>query len=407
MFDQVSPSLQYGKFSVENMDKSVPVLILGGRENSLSLARSLGRLGITVRISGPNDCWGMNSKYCHQRFSIPANTGHAEYWSNLLLSDRNTHLHGSLLIAGSDTAIEFIAANFDSLSRHFRLGHQNPELQLHLLDKRKTLDLAHKAKIPAPTYWNVENEADLARLLEQVTFPVMVKPIHSHKFIPVVGRKLFIIKNDADDLVRKIRLCWEKELEIMVVEMIPGPDSALSSFYTYIDDHTVSHFEYTKKVIRRYPQNRGLACYHSSEWMPETAAAGKAFFNKIGFTGFGNIEFKRDPRDNKLKVIEANSRFTAAQELIIRSGAPIDLIFYCVATGQMAPTFSTYQQDLTYWYGLRDTLAFLELRRKGELTIRQWLSSLSPHKQISPLHDLDDIYPTLGAIRARIAKTFG
>jgi predicted ATP-grasp superfamily ATP-dependent carboligase len=235
----------------------------------------------------------------------------------------------------------------------------------------------------------------------------MVTPIHSHKVIPVIGRKLFIINNGVDELIEKIRLCWEKDLEIMVVEMIPGPDSALSSFYTYIDDQKVSHFKYTKRVIRRYPQNRGLACYHASEWIPETAEAGEKFFKEIGFTGFGNIEFKRDPRDNQLKVIEANSRFTAAQELIVRSGAPIDLIFYCVATGQMAPAFSTYQQDLTYWYGLRDTLAFLELRRTGQLTMRQWLSSLSLHNQVSPLHDMDDIYPTIGAIRARIAKTFG
>ncbi|MEM9277975.1 MAG: carboxylate--amine ligase [Pseudomonadota bacterium] len=407
MFEKAQPYLHKGVFSVDAMDSSIPVLILGGRENSLSLARSFGRLGITVKISGPRDCWGMNSRYCSEKFHIPKHIPHSQYWADLLLEGRNLHLHGSLLIAGSDTALEFLAANHAELSNSFIMGHHKPQLQFALLDKRKTLDLARKTNVAAPEYWNVETEEDLQQLVTQVRFPVMVKPIHSHKFIPVMGCKLFIVQDDVDELVSKIRLCWENNLEIMAVEMIPGPDSELSSFYTYIDDRNKSHFKYTKKVIRRYPANRGLACYHATEWLPETAAAGEAFFSGIGFTGFGNIEFKRDYRDNQLKVIEANTRFTAAQELIVRSGAPIDLIYYCVATGQISPTFSSYQQDLTYWYGLRDTLAFLELRRAGKLTMRQWLASLSPFKQVSPLHDANDLYPTISAITARIVKTFG
>ena len=39
-------------------DFSTPVLILGRNENSLSVTGHLRRLGITVRVSGPQDCLG-------------------------------------------------------------------------------------------------------------------------------------------------------------------------------------------------------------------------------------------------------------------------------------------------------------------------------------------------------------
>jgi len=53
------------------IDTSTPVMILGGKENALSLVRSLGQQGITMRVSGPAACWGMASRYCHEAFRVP------------------------------------------------------------------------------------------------------------------------------------------------------------------------------------------------------------------------------------------------------------------------------------------------------------------------------------------------
>lgn len=392
-------------WDVSAVDKSTPVLILGGRENSLSLVRRYGAAGIKTRVSGPSDCWGMNSRHCEQKLPTPKGVSDAEYWHDLLLTGANKHLHGSLLIGCSDFALEFLANNRTALEQNYVLDHANSEMQLALLDKRETLNLARSAGVATPQFWNVETEADLEIVRQSVSFPVMVKPVLSHEFIKVFGRKLFIIEMEFDELAEKVRLSWAKKLDVMVIEMIPGPDSLLSSYYTYMaDDHQPS-FDYTKCIIRRFPVNRGLACYHQSKWMPETAEVGKRFFEGIGFTGFGNVEFKRDPRDNVLKIIECNARFTSAQGLIVRAGAPIDFIYYCKATGQPAPTFKDYDQKLTFLYALRDFLAFLEMRRVGKITTAQWIRSLFPLNHISPLHSLSDPYPSFAALITRVKKT--
>ncbi len=399
------PVVDIVAFDEKIIDTSTPVLILGGKENALSIVRRFGNLGIKTRVSGDVDCWGRYSRYCAQSLPVPRGAAAADFWAGLLLSEKSQDLYGSLIICCSDVAIEFVAANRKELARHYLLGEGDAGLQNALLDKRKTLELARKAGVASPQFWNANSEQDLEAIREVIQFPVMVKPIISHRFSKIFGCKLFIIEDSFDELAEKVRLSWQNNLDVMVIEMIPGPDSLLSSYYTYIDGDDNGLFDYTKRVIRRFPQNQGLACYHVSDWLPQTAEAGKKFFTGIGFRGLGNIEFKCDPRDNLLKVIECNARFTAAQELIIQSGVPIDLIYYCSVTQQTVPVFYNHQQNKTYWYGLRDTLAFIELYRQGKIGFGEWLKSLLPLNHVAPLHRLSDPLPTAGALVARIEKT--
>jgi len=386
------------------IDTSTPVLILGGKENALSLVRNLGREGIPVRVSGPSACWGMASRYCREAFRVPLASKPADFWQDLLLGPESTRLHGHILIPCCDDSIAFIARNTEKLSQNYLLDDAGPEQRLDMLDKQRTLELAARVGTPAPKFWHIEADTDLETIRGEIEFPVMVKPLNTVDFYRIFGRKLFIVENDFAEVVEKVRLSQQHDQAVMVVEMIPGPDSLLSSYYTYIDKNGKSLFHYTKRVLRRYPVNRGGACYHVAEWLPETAAAGQHFFDGIGFRGLGNIEFKRDVRDNKLKIIEVNARFTAAQELLVHSGAPIDIIIYCHLTGQPMPLFTSYRQSLIFWYPLRDFLAFIELWRRKELTLMEWLRSWFPRRVLSPLHKITDPMPSFAAAGAVLQK---
>ena len=389
---------------LKDLDTRTPVLILGGKENSLSLARHFGRLGIPVRASGPANCWAMYSRYCRERFPIPHGQDFGAFWEDLLLSEANNRLDGHIVLACSDEALEFLARRRDRLAPRYILDDADPALQEALLDKRRTLELAQAAGVGTPKFWTIKSHADLEPLKDSVLFPVMVKPIHSHKFTRVFGCKLFIVERSFDELSRKVRAAQEHNIDVMIVEMIPGPDELLSSYYTYVDKAGNNLFHFTKRVLRRFPMNRGGACYHITEWLPETAELGQKFFKAVRFRGLGNIEFKRDLRDGQLKIIEVNSRFTAAQELVVRSGAPINLIIYCYLTGQAGPQFKEYRQFLRYWYPLRDALAFLEMRRRGELSLAGWLRSVLPYRHVFPLWDWGDPMPSLGAAGAALQQ---
>lgn len=386
------------------LNTSIPLLILGGQENTLAITRHLGRKGIAVSSSGPPMTWARHSRYCAGFHAIPAQTDPSSYWRKLLLSPDCLALHGHMLLACSDDAVEFLANNRDALAQHYILEDRDPALALAMLDKQRTLELARSVGVPTPNFWRLSTLAELADLRRQVTFPAMVKPIHSHKFQPVFGCKLFIVERDFDELAAKARLALERGIEIMITEMIPGPDTLLNSYYTYRTNRDEHLFHFTKRIIRRYPVNRGGACYHITEWLPETAELGRRFFDGIAYRGMGNIEFKRDPRDGLLKVIEVNPRITAPHALMIASGAPMDLLIYCHLTGQTVPHFDSYEQHRRYWAPLIDVLAYRELAKRGEITLIDWLRSVMHRRMVFPIHDFADPKPGLAFLASAIGR---
>jgi predicted ATP-grasp superfamily ATP-dependent carboligase len=380
-----------------SLDVTRPVLLLGGKENSLSVVRHLGKLGIPVRVSGGGTCWGMYSRYCTEKIPVTKGIPQSIFWKRLLL-EADTRFDGHILLAMSDDAIEFLIENRQALAQRYLLDEVDPELQQAFLDKQATLELARKAGIGVPGFWPVTDPAHIRQLRGKVRFPVMVKPRHSHKFSKIFGRKLFIVEDSFEELEERLRLALDHRLDMMVVEMIPGPDDLLSSYYTY---HTASGkrlFGFTKRVIRRFPVNRGNACLHETAWLPETAAAGETFFKAVGLKGLGNIEFKRDRRDGLLKIIEVNARMTAAQELVRRSGVPIDLVIYCNLTGQPLPEATQGGEGLRLWYPARDFLSACQMFRRGQLSPWRYLASLPLRRPVFPLLSLDDLRPIAGAL---------
>lgn len=386
------------------LETSTPVLILGGAANGVALARNFGRVGITVRAAGGPECLAQTSRFCSQAYRGPDQTSQHEFWYELLINTPQAELQGSLIFALCDDSIDFVTKYQSVLNQRYVLKDFNADLRAEMLDKRATLVRARAAGVATPNFWSVETAEDLQAIKDEVTFPAMVKPIHSHLFIPIFGRKLFIIESDWDELVEKLQLAIGKNCEVMIVEMVPGPDSLLSSYYTYIDSDNRALFHYTKRIIRRFPVNRGGACYHESKWLPETAAAGRKFFEALDWQGMGNIEFKLDERDGKLKVIEVNPRLTDAHRMIVAGGVPIDEIIYRSKTGQSVPTIADYEQNVRMWNPIRDFMAFLSLRARGELTFVGWLRSLRPGRKVLPIFMLSDPVPTFMRLREELGR---
>jgi D-aspartate ligase len=387
------------------LDTSTPVLLLGGGANSVAVAQNLRRAGVTVRISGGEGAWGLASRFCSERYLVPPGREQEDFWRELLLSPGPGPLDGHLIIPLCDASIIFVCEHKDALAGRYLLEDFVPELRLEMMDKMATLERGRAAGIPVPNFWRVSCVEDVLAIRDEISFPVMVKPIHSHLFISSFGRKLFIIERGFDEVLEKARLALERGLEIMVVEMVPGPDHLLSSYYTYVDADGRNLFHYTKSIIRRFPVNRGGACYHKAEWLPETAETGRRFFASMPWRGMANIEFKRDLRDGQLKVIEVNPRFTAAHRMLVEGGMPIDLVIYRRLTGQSVPALGLYEQDLRLWNPIRDFLAFVELRRRGELSFLQWLRSVMEGRKLLSMFSLSDPMPMIVRLGQEAGRT--
>lgn len=385
----------------------VPVLVLGGSANALSVARSLGRRGIPVRVSAPPGSPQLDSRYCAERLVSSKREGIQDHWLELLTL-RGEEFAGSLLLACDDDAVSFLATHRAELEDDYLLDDAVPSTHLAMLDKKKTLELAKSAGIDIPGYWEVERIEDVDAIFDSISFPIIIKPIHSHLFQRHFsgGDRKFLEAHDGDELRTHLKTVFDLGLRVMLVEKIPGPDSLLGSYYTYIDADGRALFHYTKKIVRRYPMNEGGASFHRTEWDEEIAEAGQRFFEGVAYRGFGNVEFKRDERDGKLKIIECNPRFTAAQELLVRSGLDTAVIVYNHVTGEPLPAIDRCREDIRYWYPVRDFRAYLQLRKRNELSFAGWLASVY-HRHCFPFFRFDDPKPSVARCFRKIVSLGG
>jgi D-aspartate ligase len=383
------------QFNMQTLNTSRPVILLGGRENSLAVTRNLGRCSIPVYASGKGGCQALQSRHCKRAFPVDRGEAADQFWHRLLLGKPPAEFQDAIVIAMCDESLEFLATHYAALCQSYTLPPFVPELCMAMLDKRETLIRARAAGVPTPNFWLVDTAEELSAIRDQLNMPVTVKPLNSRAFVDEFGCKLFIVESGFEEVAAKVALCQARGIKVMVMEMIPGPDSLLSSFNTCRTASGEILYEYTKCVIRRWPVNRGGGTFHRSVWLPETAAMGRKLFDGIGWQGIGNVEFKRDLRDGQLKIIEVNGRFTAAQRLITEAGAPIDLILYCSLTGQPMPTFDSYSQSLSFWYPMRDFLAFLQMRRAGQISFTGWLCSLQVGSLLLPLASWRDPMPSI------------
>jgi len=363
-----------------NSKENVPVLVLGGDANTLSVIRCLSLRGVAVAVSTECHSPALRSRFCGAKYPVPEGKDNKDYWADLLLSVARNELKGSVLFACCDDAVQFLCTHRDELARFYRFYDFDPKLHLALLEKQSSLELAKSVGIAVPKYWTVNRIEDVERILPELTFPVIIKPLLSHLFRRHFGGRKYLRADNVDQLFRRQKEVLDKGLKSMICDFIPGPDSMGGCYTGFRDGAGQELFQTTAHMIRRYPKNHGTLCYYYIEKNPEVAALGRKLLQGIGFTGFAHMEFKFDRRDGQYKLIEVNPRFPALMETHRQSGIDMPYIIYCHLTNRPLPKIAALKTHVRMISVLDDFRAYLELNRLGEITLMQWLKSMSPYQ---------------------------
>jgi predicted ATP-grasp superfamily ATP-dependent carboligase len=297
-----------------------------------------------------------------------------------------------------------IAANRDALAAGgYAPAEADDDVVMAMLDKAQTASLAEAAGVDVPRTAVLERGAALGDLLDAFAFPCALKPRQSHHFTRHFGmrRKLILVASPAELEAELSRL--PEGLEMIATEIVPGPE-LFSSYYSYIDEDGSPLFHYTKRKLRQFPIHFGLGTYHRSDWDPEVAEEGLRFFRSIGLRGLGCVEFKRDQRDGRLKLIECNHRITAADALQRACGLELGRLVYERALGlPVTPPGKRFRRGVGLWFPAEDTRAFLGYRRAGELSTAAWLRSLMAPVRF-PIASVSDPLPAIVAALRRIGR---
>jgi len=385
----------------EKDTQRTPVILFGGAEGVLPIAREFTSRGIPVHVL--NKRWSEVgfSRGVH-RIRLPKDAPYPQCAVDFLLGSESDYLRGSVLLAGLDPALEAIARNRARLAEKFLLDLSDPVAQLKMLDKLATYHIAREAGVTTPKFWEVSTSDDLNRVRDELVYPIIVKPKVSHVFQQVFQAK-FIVANDFDAVSKGFGIAEAVGIEVMLVESIPGPDTQLGSYYTYLDENGDHLFDFTKRVIRRYPKNMGVGSYHITDKVEGVREPALKLFRAAGLRGLANAEFKLDVRDGQWKLIECNARFTAANGLVKKAGFDLGTFVYNRIVGIENPPLVDFAPGLRLWDPLRDISAFFELRRLGDITLRQWLASIAVPKML-PIFSWKDPLPSIVRLGTRFSK---
>ena len=379
-----------------------PAIVVGANEvTAMAIIRSLGEAGVDVRLL----CWP-GAAPSHSRYArrLPADGPGSvqEVWLRYLLGPEATDLSGAVLLACNDDALEMLTDHRDELAGRYVLDICAPTAQRMMLDKLATYRAGVAAGVPTPRFWPADSLEQVEAHEGEYTYPLMMKPLFAHQFKKVLKGK-YLLVNDFDELLDAYRRVADLGVGVLLLEVIPGPDDLLCSYYTYLDDDVEPQFHFTKRVIRRYPEREGFGCYHITDWNPEVRDLALRLFRQVGLKGVANVEFKRDPRDGVLKLIECNARFVAANGLLKAAGYDLGLFVYRRLTGQPQASLmdARYRTGLRLWDPLYDFLAFLDLRSQGRLTFPEWLKGVL-HPQVLPYFSWSDPKPSLVSLSSSL-----
>ncbi len=379
----------------------VSAIVLGGSQNALSVARNLARDGIeVVAINFPYEAirFSRYARYMH----LGGGDGTPHAWERFLLGRESDHLRGSVLLPCSDEAISIIINNYAALSRKFLLEETDPAMRRELLDKFVIYQRAQEAGIPTVGYWSVRSSEELERTMPELRFPLIMKPLYSpHRHLLKSTKAVLILDRTA--LTEQFSVAARLGVGIVLMEYIPGGDDRLCSYYTYLDEDGNPLVHLTKRVKRRFPLESGDGTYHVTAWIPEAAELGLRFFRHLNFRGLGNIEFKWDERDGRLKIIETNARFTASDCLIAKSGVNLALITYNRITGRPQPPVMDFKESLVLCRPIEDVLAAWELHKRGELRLHEWITDLR-QADMFPFFEWRDPIPAFVVLGHRVTQ---
>jgi predicted ATP-grasp superfamily ATP-dependent carboligase len=360
------------------MSSFPPVVILGGQQNALAAARSLGARGVSVHTVGEFEGHVVgSSRFVHRGWRTRDPDHPKAEWMQWF---ERGWAPGAVVFPCSDAALEYLATVREPLrALGYRPLEAADDVTLAMLDKAATYEAAARVGVDVPRTEVVRTIEDVDRVAATFAYPCALKPCSSHRFTLQFGVKAVRVATD-EELRKAFARIRPSGLEMLVTEIVPGVDDEYRSYYTYLDDRGEPLFHFTKRKLRQYPPGFGLGTYHDTLWDPEVAELGLRFLSGVGLRGIGNVEFKRDARDGRLKLIECNPRLTAADRLVQAAGTDIPYVAYRRAAGLPVDEPQECRDGVSLWDPGADIRAFLLARAVGDTTTRAWLAGVArPH----------------------------
>ena len=300
---------------------------------------------------------------------------------------------GALILETADRVAVILSKYKKELSKYYRIATPDWSALSVFVEKEKTYALAGELDIPHPKSLYLEDVTEVPDVL----YPCILKPVRGFEFAAKFQRKNFQV-NDEAELKNKLKLCRDAGLPMILQEIIPGPDENLYKMQGYINSKGVMVGKFFYRKLRQNPPRFGIARVGISvDRYPEVEHLTDKLLRHTNYRGYFSNEFKLDPRDGQLKLIENNCRMPRSGMLATTSGVNFPWLMYQDLVLDIQSDVTEYKTG-TYWIDLWSDLYNFAGRRKEDISLRDYIVPyLSRDKVFSDLN-FSDLNPFIRVV---------
>ena len=360
-----------------------PVVVAGGFQTGVVLMRNLVRRGLSVfcvEWFREQPCF--RSVY-GTSFECPNPDEKPAEWLEFMIGLSGRIGVKPVLMSSADQFVTAIARHAVQLSPHFQFCQSAAAVQGLMATKKRQYDLANEHGLPVPRTRFVSSAADMADFASVARFPCLFKPLHAREWSqlppghPFRGQQL-VLAPSPEELQQKYQTLAGLNPEVVVQEVIEGPDTAKLVYLSCYgrDGHRIGAC--MVRQLRTMPIYFGSASVVEPVSDPEADQLCDRFLHGIGYAGLCEIELKRDTRDGRIKMIEANPRYSVTADAAPYAGVDIGWLHYLDIIGQPVDFVTQDGRDFRHTVLLRDVLTVRSYRRAGLLTWRELIRSYRP-----------------------------
>jgi predicted ATP-grasp superfamily ATP-dependent carboligase len=201
------------------------------------------------------------------------------------------------------------------------------------VEKDRFYEFAQQRGYPVPSTWDPE---ELHRLSGS-EFPIVAKPrfrrnASDGELVAVtraMGRLRLSVLEDGQDLERFVAAERRALPNLVFQEYVPGASDAMYTVGLYVDRNCETRAVFTGRKVRGFPADIGDCMVGEVRGVPEEVVdLSIALARDLRLSGIMEIEYKRDARTGRYRLIEVNPRPWSWIGITPRCGVSLPLIAY-------------------------------------------------------------------------------
>lgn len=391
------------EFKLKHLDLTgedkAPAIVIGlDCLQGLSTARILASHGIPViGIARDPDYHCCKTNSCREIFIADTTS---EDLIGLLIELAPKLAKKAVLFPCQDKNVLHLSQQRTRLQDDYRLVMPSHEIVASLVDKVEFYEKAAALDLPLPQTKILRSREDAEDAARMMKYPCLLKPPWrpeswtSHTKVKAVR---------ADDAASFLSLFdhYHQWTDILIAQQwITGPEENHYTCNSFYDENFDPLVTFTSRKLRQWLPQTGQACLAEECPDERVVEVTHELFKKFRFQGLGYLEMKRDEESGDYLIIETNvARPTGRSCMAEAAGIELIYTMYCHALALPLPANQYRPVPGRKWiHELRDLQAAYYHWKQGNLSLRQWLRSISGPKKYA-IFAKDDPAPFFAAVK--------